>query len=93
MPIMPNSCAVVSVGKIPFSSASVAFAAWIARLPIWSVPALVAGDGQPIPAAELGLWRRRARLVGLSLESNGAICRALLHARHGVEDPTQEVPA
>ncbi len=54
-------------------------------------PALVAGDGSPIPAEELQLWLRRARLVGLSLESNGGLCRSLLRVRHGVPDPTEEV--
>lgn len=54
-------------------------------------PALVAGDGSALAAADLPLWLRRARLVGLSLESNGGICRSLLHVRHGVPDPTQEV--
>lgn len=53
-------------------------------------PALVAGDGTPIPAAEFDRWRRRARLIGLSLESNGGICRSLLEVRHGVVDPTRE---
>jgi metal-sulfur cluster biosynthetic enzyme len=56
-----------------------------------SSPALVAGDGSPIPAEELPLWLRRARLVGLSLESNGGICRSLLRVRHGVPDRTEEV--
>ena len=55
-----------------------------------SSPALVAGDGSPIPASELPLWLRRARLVGLSLESNGGLCRSLLRVRHGVPDPTEE---
>jgi metal-sulfur cluster biosynthetic enzyme len=54
-------------------------------------PALVAGDGSPIPASELALWLRRARLVSLSLESNGGLCRSLLRVRHGVPDPTEEV--
>jgi metal-sulfur cluster biosynthetic enzyme len=54
-------------------------------------PAIVAGDGSPIPAEELELWLRRARLVGLSLESNGGLCRSLLRVRHGVPDPTEEV--
>jgi metal-sulfur cluster biosynthetic enzyme len=53
-------------------------------------PALVAGDGSPIPASELPIWLRRARLVGLSLESNGGLCRSLLRIRHGVPDPTEE---
>jgi metal-sulfur cluster biosynthetic enzyme len=56
-----------------------------------SSPALVAGDGSAIPAEELPLWLRRARLVGLSLESNGGICRSLLRVRHGVPDRTEEV--
>jgi metal-sulfur cluster biosynthetic enzyme len=44
-------------------------------------PALVAGDGGPIPVAGLRLWLRRAQLVGTSLESNGGLCRSLLQAR------------
>jgi len=56
-------------------------------------PALVAGDGTSIPAADLAKWLRRARLVGLSLESNGGICRSLLRVRYGVPDPTEEVAA
>jgi len=39
--------------------------------------ALVAGDGSPLAAEDLGRWARRARLVGLSLESNGGLCRSL----------------
>lgn len=53
-------------------------------------PALVAGDGTAIPPAELYRWLRRAQLVGLSLESNGGICRALLQSRYGVIDHTNE---
>lgn len=54
--------------------------------------ALVAGDGTPITAADLPRWLRRARLVSLSLESNGAICRSLLEVRYGKAE-TEEVPA
>jgi hypothetical protein len=54
-------------------------------------PALIAGDGSRIPASDLPNWLRRARLVGLSLESNGGLCRSLLRVRHGVSDPTEEV--
>jgi metal-sulfur cluster biosynthetic enzyme len=54
-----------------------------------AAPALVAGDGAPLPAADLRLWLRRARLVALSLESNGGLCRSLLRVRHGVVDPTE----
>jgi metal-sulfur cluster biosynthetic enzyme len=56
-------------------------------------PALIAGDGSALDAADLPLWLRRARLVGLSLESNGGICRSLLRIRHGVPDPTEELVA
>ena len=56
-----------------------------------TAPALVAGDGSRLTAEELPLWLRRARLVGLSLESNGGLCRSLLRVRHGVPDPTEEV--
>jgi metal-sulfur cluster biosynthetic enzyme len=56
-----------------------------------AAPALVAGDGSRLTAEELPLWLRRARLVGLSLESNGGLCRSLLRVRHGVPDPTEEV--
>jgi metal-sulfur cluster biosynthetic enzyme len=62
------------------------------RLPCAShSPALVDGEGGAIPAEQLPLWLRRARLVGLSLESNGGICRSLLRVRHGVPDLTEEV--
>jgi metal-sulfur cluster biosynthetic enzyme len=54
-------------------------------------PALVAGDGSPLTVEELPLWLRRARLVSLSLESNGGLCRSLLRVRHGVPDQTEEV--
>jgi metal-sulfur cluster biosynthetic enzyme len=56
-------------------------------------PALVAGDGAQIGVDDLPMWLRRARLVGLSLESNGGLCRSLLRVRHGVPDPTEEVAA
>lgn len=53
-------------------------------------PALVAGHGEALGTADLTHWLARARLVSLSLESNGGICRSLLRVRHGVPDPTQE---
>jgi metal-sulfur cluster biosynthetic enzyme len=53
-------------------------------------PALVAGDGTRLGAENLTMWLRRARLVSLSLESNGGICRSLLRVRYGVPDPTEE---
>jgi metal-sulfur cluster biosynthetic enzyme len=54
--------------------------------------ALIAGDGTPLTAAELPAWLRRARLVSLSLESNGGLCRSLLRVRYGCPDQ-EEVAA
>jgi metal-sulfur cluster biosynthetic enzyme len=48
-------------------------------------PALVAGDGSPLASAELRTWLRRARLVSLSLETNGGMCRDLLKTRYREE--------
>jgi metal-sulfur cluster biosynthetic enzyme len=45
-------------------------------------PALVAGEGGPIAPDRLRMWLRRARLMSLSLETNGGICRSLLAVRH-----------
>jgi metal-sulfur cluster biosynthetic enzyme len=49
-------------------------------------PALIAGDGASLTAAELPMWLRRAKLVSLSLEANGGMCRDLLRARYGNTD-------
>jgi metal-sulfur cluster biosynthetic enzyme len=54
--------------------------------------ALVAGDGSPLGAADLPTWLRRARLVSLSLETNGGLCRSLLNVRYGCPDQ-EEVAA
>jgi metal-sulfur cluster biosynthetic enzyme len=54
--------------------------------------ALVAGDGSALTAADLPTWLRRARLMSLSLETNGGLCRSLLHVRYGCPDQ-EEVPA
>jgi metal-sulfur cluster biosynthetic enzyme len=49
-------------------------------------PALVAGDGASLTAADLPMWLRRAKLVSLSLDANGGMCRDLLRARYGNTD-------
>ena len=54
--------------------------------------AFVLPDGRPIAAAELRPWLRTARLVRLSLETNGGICRSLLRVRYDLPD-TEEVAA
>jgi metal-sulfur cluster biosynthetic enzyme len=56
-----------------------------------AAPALIAGDGARLCAESLAMWLRRARLVSLSLESNGGLCRSLLSVRYGVPDPTEEM--
>ena len=55
-------------------------------------PAFVSPAGEPIEANELRRWLRTSRLVRMSLEVNGGICRSLLRVRHGVEieDPEEE---
>ncbi len=55
-------------------------------------PAFVLPNGEPITAGELVRWQRTARLVRMSLEVNGGICRSLLRVRYGVEvDDPEEV--
>ena len=54
--------------------------------------AFVLPDGRPIAATELRHWLRTARLVRLSLETNGGICRSLLRVRYDLPD-TEEVAA
>jgi hypothetical protein len=49
-------------------------------------PALIAGDGAALSAADLPMWLRRAKLVSLSLEANGGMCRDLLRVRYGNTD-------
>jgi metal-sulfur cluster biosynthetic enzyme len=54
-------------------------------------PAFVLPDGEPLGPGELTRWLRAARLMRMSLEVNGGICRSLLQIRHGValEDPEE----
>jgi len=55
-------------------------------------PAFVLPSGEPVRAAELSRWLRMARLMRLSLEVNGGICRSLLRVHRGVEiDDPEEV--
>ncbi|HWE08968.1 MAG TPA: iron-sulfur cluster assembly protein [Solirubrobacteraceae bacterium] len=57
-------------------------------------PAFVLPTGEPVRARELERWLRTARLMRMSLEVNGGICRSLLRSRHGVavDDPEEVVP-
>jgi hypothetical protein len=54
-------------------------------------PAFVQPSGAPVSVSELSRWLRAARLVRMSLEVNGGICRSLLQVRYGVaiEDPEE----
>ena len=56
-------------------------------------PAFVLPDGRPIRTENLKRWLRTARLVRLSLEVNGGICRSILKVRHGTEidDPEEAI--
>jgi metal-sulfur cluster biosynthetic enzyme len=56
-------------------------------------PAFVLPSGEALAAEDLGRWIRAARLVRMSLEVNGGICRSLLRAHRGVEinDPEEVV--
>jgi metal-sulfur cluster biosynthetic enzyme len=47
-------------------------------------PAFVLPNGEPLAAGDLKRWLRTSRLVRMSLEVNGGICRSLLQIRHGV---------
>jgi metal-sulfur cluster biosynthetic enzyme len=55
-------------------------------------PAFVRPDGEPVAAADLRLWLRKARLMRTSLEVNGGICRSLLRIRYDLSD-AKEVAA
>jgi metal-sulfur cluster biosynthetic enzyme len=46
-------------------------------------PAFVTGDGEPV--SDFARFGRMARLVALSLEANGGMCRDLLKTRYGEE--------
>lgn len=45
-------------------------------------PLLLHPDGEPVTATQVPLHLRRARLTGVSLESNGGFCRDLLAKRY-----------
>jgi metal-sulfur cluster biosynthetic enzyme len=54
-------------------------------------PAFVLPNGDPVQAEDLKRWLRTARLVRMSLEVNGGMCRSLMQIRHGVaiDDPEE----
>jgi metal-sulfur cluster biosynthetic enzyme len=56
-------------------------------------PAFVTPGGDAIPARDLRKWLRTARLVRMSLEANGGICRSLLQHRYDLDATPEEVTA
>lgn len=84
----PEAVVALRVADLPASSEAVRSVALRAALGLPDgpeAPALVSGDGAPLTADGLGAWLRRARLVSLSLETNGGICRDLLKTRYREE--------
>jgi metal-sulfur cluster biosynthetic enzyme len=53
-------------------------------------PAFVDEAGRPLSAAALGGHLRRLRSVTVNMEFNGALCRGLLAARFGEEQPEDQ---
>ena len=50
-------------------------------------PAFVDVDGHPLVAADFPAYRRMLRRVAVNVEFNGALCRGLLAARFGEDEP------
>jgi metal-sulfur cluster biosynthetic enzyme len=84
----PEAVVALRVADLPASEEAVRSVALRAALGLPhhpEAPALVAGDGTALAADDLRTWLRRARLVSLSLETNGGMCRDLLRVRYGEE--------
>jgi metal-sulfur cluster biosynthetic enzyme len=82
----PEAVVALRVADLPDSDEAVRVVALRALLGLphdSEAPAIVAGDGTPLDAVDLRTWLRRARLVSLSLETNGGMCRDLLRTRYG----------
>jgi metal-sulfur cluster biosynthetic enzyme len=54
--------------------------------------AFVDAVGRPLSAASLGQHLRRLRSVAVNMEFNGALCRGLLAARFGEDEPNDRGP-
>ena len=50
-------------------------------------PAFVTPNGERVAPGQLDRWLRGSRLVRVSLEANGSICRGLLQGRHNGSNP------
>ncbi len=85
----PEAVVALRVADLPDTAEAVRSVALRAALGLPhgpDAPALVAGDGSGLTAEALQTWLRRARLVSLSLETNGGICRDLLRVRYGISN-------
>jgi len=85
----PETVVARRVADLPDTPDAVRVAALRAALGLphdGDAPALIAGDGAGLTAADLPMWLRRAKLVSLSLEANGGMCRDLLRVRYGNTD-------
>jgi metal-sulfur cluster biosynthetic enzyme len=88
----PETVLARRVGDLPDTPDAVRVAALRAALGLphdADAPALVAGDGASLTVSDLPTWLRRARLVSLSLEANGGMCRDLLRTRYGNTEPEE----
>ena len=47
-----------------------------------AAPLLIRPDGSPVPAAQVPLHLRRARLTRLGMEANGELCTSILKSRY-----------
>jgi metal-sulfur cluster biosynthetic enzyme len=58
-----------------------------------AAPAFVLPSGAALEASDVRQWLRTARLIRMSIEVNGGICRSLLRAHRGIEvnDPEEEL--
>ena len=51
-----------------------------------AAPAFVRADGAPLTPEEIPRFLRMSRLMGVSLESNGGVCRSLLATRYDTHE-------
>ncbi len=54
-------------------------------------PGLVQACGEPLAADQFPRWLRIARLIAVSLQANGGVCRSLLEFRHDLAADPEEV--
>jgi metal-sulfur cluster biosynthetic enzyme len=83
--IGPDELAVLTLGSAPDSPALDRLRRRRAALGLPSddaAPLLIQPDGSPVPAAQVPLHLRRARLTRLGMEANGEVCTSILKTRY-----------